>query len=142
MDPIDILIRNIKQLMRDHGIKNNTQLSAKMEEAGLSYSQPNIHRLMNKESKNVELVNLIKLATFFDVTVGQLIGTEPLQSTISLPANDEFKRQLKFIYHRLDSDNKEKLVMHAQLLLTAQGVSDPISVPYPVPPKTKVGVDQ
>lgn len=137
METIDLIIRNIKLLMRAREIENPTQLATLMEDAGYSYSQPNLSRLLSRKYSTIELDNLIKLARFFNVTVGQIAGTEPLQTSIHLPVEDEFKRQLCMLYDKLSIENRDALTVHANLLLTAQGVSDIQADPYPVPPRVK-----
>lgn len=132
MENIDLLIRNIKILMREREIENPTRLAALMEEKGLVYSQPNLSRLLSKSIKSIDVDNLIKISKFFGVTLGQIVGTEPLQNVLHLPVEDEFKRQLNMIYERLSMDNRDALTRHANLLLTAQGTLIDSATPFPV----------
>jgi len=134
METIDLIIRNIKLLMLAREIKNPTRLAALMEEVGYPYSQPNLSRLLSREYNKIDLDSLIKLSRFFNVTVGQILGEEPLQTAIHLPVEDEFKRQLCMLYDRLTSQNKDALTVHANLLLTAQGINDAKIDPFPVAP--------
>jgi hypothetical protein len=120
MDNIDLIVKNVKTLMELKGIDNPTQLSDRMTEAGYPYSQPNLSRLLGKKYKNIEIGSLVLLAKYFKVTVGQIIGTEPLSKNKWLTTDDEFKRQIDETYSQLTPANRDALAIHANLLLTAQ----------------------
>jgi hypothetical protein len=107
MDNIDLIVKNVKTLMEVKGINNPTQLSERMTEAGYPYSQPNLSRLLGKKYKNIEIGSLILLSKFFRVTVGQIIGTEPISKNKWLSTNDEFKRQIDETYEQLTPSNRD-----------------------------------
>lgn len=138
MNRIDYIVRNIKLLMEARGIANPTQLSVELASFGITYSQPNLSRLLAKQTKQLDLNNAIGMAKFFKVTLGQLVGTEPLDSKKWVQEGDVYKIQIDDIYLKLNDENKDALVMHANLLLKAQGgTANTVSDPYPVKPKEK-----
>jgi hypothetical protein len=138
MDRIDYIVRNIKLLMAARGIANPTQLSKELEEFGITYSQPNLSRLLAKQTKQLDLNNAIGMAKFFKVTLGQLVGIEPLDSKKWVKEGDVYKIQIDDIYLDLNNENRDALALHANLLLKAQGGSkNTVSDPYPVKPREK-----
>ena len=72
--------KNIKKLLTHIGI-NESRLA---QNTGIS--QPVIHRMTSGETQNPKIASLLPIASFFDITVEQLIGTKPLPLKISQPS--------------------------------------------------------
>lgn len=68
----DNLRRNIRFLMQQNGFGENATRLA--EAVGLN--QPTLHRIMKSESSDPKISNLRKIASYFGVTVGDLLDAD------------------------------------------------------------------
>lgn len=72
----------LELLLHTHAISD----SALSKKAGVP--QPTIHRLRSGMSPDPRVSTLIPLANYFNITVGQLIGTETLPNDLNQPHNN------------------------------------------------------
>src|SRR5690554_6833008 len=68
----DNLRRNIRFLMQQNGYGEN---ATRLAEA-IGMNQPTLHRIMKSESSDPKISNLRKIASYFGVTVGDLLDSD------------------------------------------------------------------
>ena len=76
---------NLQHLMRRHG---NLRISELARAANVP--QPTLHHIMSGNTKNPRRKSLHALAAFFEVSVSQLLGSQPLSGLIPPDMQEEF----------------------------------------------------
>lgn len=72
----------IRALMKQHGIKRETELAR-----AINVPQPTINRILSGQVSDPHISTLSTLAKYFNVTIDQIIGNAPMNSTNSQTAN-------------------------------------------------------
>ena len=118
----------LKRLMDAFGEKNPTQLSQRMEEAGLYVPQPTISRILNKKHKTLDLLTVYKFAKYFGVSVETVLGLEALETVAG--SENEFTRQLLMFFKYMNNDHKDELLAMANIYYSKDNPSDRSADPY------------